>query len=201
LLISLVYYFVSKRAWYYKVLNFVIVAALITLLAYYLLEPITQLITSRLDGGLASVDEARWKLLLRSISDFKEHPLFGIGFCSTENADIYAADGCISWYHLYFPQIWGSLGLVGCVAFLYQLAIRARLAIFRPNATTVALALSYLGILLYSQTDPGEFVPIPFAALAVLIFVYLEKHYENEKGRTTWFFKRSDLIKKEKSLP
>ena len=201
LLISLVYYFVSKRAWYYKVLNFVIVAALITLLAYYLLEPITQLITSRLDGGLASVDEARWKLLLRSISDFKEHPLFGIGFCSTENADIYAADGCISWYHLYFPQIWGSLGLVGCVAFLYQLAIRARLAIFRPNATTVALALSYLGILLYSQTDPGEFVPIPFAALAVLIFVYLEKHYENEKGRTTWFIKCSDLIKKEKSLP
>lgn len=187
----LIYYFLSKKAWRYKILNFIIVAALLGLLAYYFLEPITQIITSRLDGGLATVDEARWRLLLRSFSDFREHPIFGIGFCSFQNADIYAADGCISWYHLYFPQIWGSLGLVGCAAFLYQLLIRTRLAFFRPKAETVALALSYLGILLYSQTDPGEFVPIPFAAIAVLIFVYLEKHYECEKGRTTRFFSLS----------
>lgn len=188
LLIVLVYYFMSHTAWRYKLLNFVIVAAWIGFLAYLFLEPIAKLLTSRLDGGIASVDEARWRLLLRSLSDFRQYPLFGIGFCSYQNADIYAADGCISWYHLYFPQIWGSLGLVGCAAFLYQLLIRVKLSFFRPNAKTVALALSYLGILLYSQTDPGEFVPIPFAAISVLIFVYLEKHYEMNKGRNTRFF-------------
>lgn len=187
ILFVLIYYFRSRAALRYKLLNFVIVAAWLGLLAYLFLEPIAELLTSRLDGGIASVDEARYRLLLRSISDFKEYPLFGIGFCSYQNADIYAADGCISWYHLYFPQIWGSLGLVGCVAFLYQLLIRVKLSFFRPNAKTVALALSYLGILLYSQTDPGEFVPIPFAALAVLIFVYLEKHYEQHREEKTRF--------------
>ncbi len=181
LLISLVYYFCSRKKWYCKTLNLFVVAAGLTLLAYFFFEPVSQLIGSRLDGGFASTNEARFRLLLRSFEDFREHPFFGIGLCSSQNADIYSADGCISWYHLYFPQIWGGLGLVGCAAFFYQLFVRARLAFYKPNAQTIALTLSYLGIFLYSQLDPGEFVPIPFAALAVLTFVYLEKHYERDR--------------------
>ncbi|MBO5270174.1 MAG: hypothetical protein J6B77_05270, partial [Clostridia bacterium] len=87
--------------------------------------------------------------------------------------------------HLYFPQIWGGLGLVGCIAFAYQAVLRVKLILFRPNAKTVAIALSYIGLFLYSQTDPGEFIPIPFAALAVLMFVLLERHYEEGRGSVT----------------
>jgi hypothetical protein len=124
------------------------------------------------------LDEPRWRLFLRSLTDFLEHPICGIGFASSQNADIYAADACITWYHLYFPQIWGSLGLLGCAAFGYQLVLRAKLAFYKPNAATVAIALCYLGLFLYSQTDPGEFAPIPFAALGILMFVLLEHRYE-----------------------
>lgn len=182
LLLCLVYYFCSHKTWHCKILSFLVVVAGLTLVAYFFYEPISQLISSRLDGGLASPNEARWRLLLRSFEDFRDHPFFGIGFCSSQNADIYSAEGCISWYHLYFPQIWGSLGLFGCAMFFYQIFVRARLALYKPNAKTVALMLSYLGIFLYSQLDPGEFVPIPFAALAVLMFVYFERHCE-ENGR------------------
>jgi hypothetical protein len=56
--------------------------------------------------------------------------------------------------------------------------VRLKLVFCHPTAKTVAVSLSYLALLLYSQTDPGEFVPIPFAALGVLMFVLLEHHAE-----------------------
>ena len=189
LLCCLVYYLCSHKKWYCKLINFLVVVAGLTLLVYFFHEPILQLISSRLEGGVASPNEARWKLLLRSFEDFRDHPFFGIGFCSSQNADVYSAEGCVSWYHLYFPQIWGSLGLFGCVTFFYQLLVRARLALYKPSAKTVALVLCYLGIFFYSQFDPGEFVPIPFAALAVLMFVYLERHCE-ENGKYRIYKKR-----------
>lgn len=185
LICCLVYYLRGREMWYYKVASILIGLLGLAVLVFSIYEPIIQLFTSRLDDGLASLSETRWHLFLRSISDFLEHPIFGIGFASFQNADLYAAEGCISWYHLYFPQIWGSLGLVGCAAYAYQLFIRLKLSLFRPNAKTVAIALCYLGIFLYSQTDPGEFIPIPFAALAVLMFVFLEHHYEIEKAKQT----------------
>lgn len=183
LIFCLIYYLRGKGEWYFKVASLLIVLLGLSVLGISLYEPIAELFSSRLEDGLASVGEARWELLLRSFSDFCEHPIFGIGFASTDNADIYAAEGCISWYHLYFPQIWGSLGIVGCIAFAFQLLLRAKLIFYRPNASTVAVALTYLGLFLYSQTDPGEFVPVPFAVLAVLMFVLLEKHYEAGKRK------------------
>jgi hypothetical protein len=38
----------------------------------------------------------------------------------------------------------------------------------------IALGLSYSGILLMSQVNPGEFCPIPYELLTVLLFIFLE---------------------------
>jgi hypothetical protein len=136
-------------------------------------------------GGLINPNEERVKLILASFRDFLANPVFGVGLGSVRNAEIYAAAGCISWYHSYFPQIWGSMGLVGCAAFGYQLYQRVRLCLFRPSADSVAVMLSCLGLFLYSQADPGEFIPVPFAVLGVLLYVMLERHAEEVEGTLT----------------
>ena len=126
-------------------------------------------------GGFLNLSGSRAELLLASFRDFLANPVFGVGLGSLRNAEIYSAEGCISWYHLYFPQIWGSMGCVGILAYGYQLYQRVRLCIFHPNAESVAVILSALGLFLYSQTDPGEFIPVPFAVLGVLLYVMLER--------------------------
>lgn len=121
----------------------------------------------------------RLMLFSRSLEDFASYPLFGIGLLSRHNRDIFnAKPECIIWYHSYFPQIWGSLGSFGCVAFSFLLSLRTRLMLCRPNEQTIALSLCAIGSFLFSMTDPGEFMPIPFGMMAVWIFVMLEKYAE-----------------------
>ncbi len=130
------------------------------------------------DGELVDVNEIRAWLLYVSIDDFFLNPFFGIGIGSTRHADLYSAPGMVSYYHLYFPQIWGSMGLFGLLAYGYQLMLRLRCSFTKPNFSSMALTLSYLGCFFYSMTDPGEFTTIPFGILAVLVYILIEKHAE-----------------------
>lgn len=138
-------------------------------------------------------DEARYKLFKRSIEDFQHSPLFGRGFGYTGNADIYsptrepdlnAARWRVQWYHSMIPQLIGSMGIVGVLAYGYQFILRLR-ALFtvRRTAYTGALALAYVGVLLYSQLDPGIFSPMPFALVTVLLFALIEAEPEREKRK------------------
>ena len=63
-------------------------------------------------------------------------------------------------YHNSIAQIMGSMGLVGIA---YGVLMRDRIALLRAGKTPFvrALALSYLGMLLISLTNPGEFCPLP----------------------------------------
>ncbi len=129
-------------------------------------------------GELVDVNEARALLLYVSIDDFFLNPFFGIGIGSTRHADLYSAPGMVSYYHLYFPQIWGSMGLFGLLAYGYQMMLRLRCSLTKPNFSSMALTLCYLGCFFYSMTDPGEFTTIPFGILAVLAYILVEKHAE-----------------------
>ena len=50
----------------------------------------------------------------------------------------------------------------------------------RKDALSRALSLSYVGLFLMSQVNPGEFCPMPYAFLAMLIFLLFEKDEEKE---------------------
>ena len=178
--ICLFYFCYGKEGFWVKLICMGIFAAAAWIAWRRFGASIVDLIEYRLtDGRLVSPDEARVKLLFRSVEDLYRAPLFGIGIASTANVDLYGEmPGCIVWYHLYFPQIWGSMGFVGLVAYLYQGIVRLRLSLYRPIVKTAAIALSYLGLFFYSQTDPGEFVPIPFGIMAILMFALLDHHYE-----------------------
>ncbi len=122
--------------------------------------------------------EARYVAIFRAIEDFASAPLFGTGLGYTGNADIldmFESSWRLHWYHSLFPQIIGSLGLCGLFAYGYQFYLRlVTLREMKRSPFFLALVLSYIGTLLYSQIDPGIFAPFPVAALLVLFFVIAE---------------------------
>ena len=126
--------------------------------------------TNVVDNG-----EARVGLLKRSLDDFKSNPVFGVGLGYTGNEDLYnPVKGAMNWYHMWLPQIWGSLGIVGLLCFGYQLFLRIKLALTRREFPEMTLSLCYAGLLLMSQVNPGEFCPVPYALIATVIFILIE---------------------------
>lgn len=185
LVICLVYYLWGRDSWKAKAVSLALLTVCATVTLILLWKPLISLLDFRLPKGWISSTESRAQLLVRSFSDFLAHPIFGIGITSLANTDIYSAEGCICWYHMYFPQLWGSMGLFGIVAYMVQLALRARLVLTKPDKQSIAMGLVYLGLFLYSQTDPGEFAPIPYAVLTVPLFMLLEGRSQVIKQKAT----------------
>ena len=135
--------------------------------------------------SVVSKGEARVGLIDRSFDDFRSNPLFGVGFGYTGNEDLYRpVKGAMNWYHMWLPQIWGSLGIAGLLAFGYQLFLRVKLAVTRREFPEVTLSLCYLGLLLMTQVNPGEFCPVPYALVATMIFLFLDRREPSGKAKT-----------------
>jgi len=133
------------------------------------------------DSALISEEEPRFQSMFRAIKDFLANPVFGKGLGYTGNVDLYSpVKGAANWYHMMPFQIIGSLGLVGVAAYGYQFFGRIRLIFKKPSPSSLTLGLSYAGILLMSMVNPGEFCPIPYELLAVLLFIFLELPNENQ---------------------
>lgn len=128
-----------------------------------------------------SQDEPRFQSMFRAIDDFLANPVFGKGLGYTGNIDLYSpVKGAANWYHMMPFQIIGSLGLIGVAAYGYQFFGRVRLIFAKASPSSLALGLSYAGILLMSLVNPGEFCPVPYELLAVLLFIFLELPNENQ---------------------
>lgn len=126
-------------------------------------------------------NESRAKYIPRAFEDFKSAPIFGKGLGNTANTDIYnPKKGALCWYHMMIPQIVGSLGTVGILAYGHQFVVRTALIFKKICPSTLCLGISYLGILLMSQVNPGEFCPLPYELLTVLIFIMLERSVEKD---------------------
>ncbi len=120
--------------------------------------------------------EPRARVLKRSVGDFLSNPIFGVGLGYTGNSDIYSPKtGAMNWYHIWTAQVFGGLGIVGILAYGYQLILRT--AIYFKNASPVNMTffVSYVGLWLMSQLNPGEFCPIPYALLATIFFIIIER--------------------------
>lgn len=134
------------------------------------------------EGGFISEDDSRIKFLARSVQDFLSNPLFGIGLGNRANSDIFAGvPGSMVFYHNYIAQIFGSMGMIGGLA--YALLIRDRIAILLRgfDKTLAIFAMSYVGMLFVSMTNPGEFCPYPYEMITVMIFAVAEQ-YKEEKA-------------------
>ncbi len=120
--------------------------------------------------------ETRAQLLDRMFGDFTANPIFGVGIGYTGNSDIYSpVKGAMNWYHMWLAQVIGGLGVVGIIAYFYQLYERIKIFFKNKNLLHMTFLLSYIGLFLMSQVNPGEFCPMPYAALAVTYFLLMEE--------------------------
>jgi hypothetical protein len=76
---------------------------------------------------------------------------------------------------MFWPQIVGSMGLLGVLAWGWQLVTRARIAFAVRCTPAFFIMLCYAGLLLMSQVNPGEFCPFPYAVSAVYMVALSER--------------------------
>ncbi|MBR2340462.1 MAG: O-antigen ligase family protein [Clostridia bacterium] len=164
------------------------VAALVAI-ALALLDPFLNFWNARYGGAGATFEEnlkydIRYEFLFgrkgynegsRVINNFLSNPLFGQGLGSTANLDIYnPKKGALCWYHMMTPQIVGSLGIAGILGYGYQLINRVWLSVKRINPFALALTVSWLGVFMMSQVNPGELCPLPYELLVVMMYIFIE---------------------------
>ena len=112
----------------------------------------------------------------RAVEDFKSNPVFGRGIGYMGNRDIHPSktfSAC--WYHSSPFQIIGSFGLVGVAAFGWQFVARCKALADRINVYNVAITIAYVGILMMSLVNPGEFAPLPYELLVMMLFALAEQ--------------------------
>ena len=132
-------------------------------------------VSNRLLGSALS-EEVRFKMLKEGFQNFVSRPLFGTGILDDTIA--YGATnkkGTMTWYHMMIPQVVGSMGALGVFAYTMQALERYELAMRARSPWSVCLGVSYLGLFLMTQVNPGEFCPVPFGLLAVLLFILQER--------------------------
>ena len=123
-----------------------------------------------------SKNEARVLLYQRAIGDFFKNPVFGVGLAYSGNDDIWnPTKFAICWINCSVFQVIGSFGIVGIIAYLYQVLVRVRCLITVRSNFNLAIFVSYIGITMMGLVNPAEFCPIPYLAVVTLMFVITEK--------------------------
>lgn len=151
---------------------------------------------AKIDGVLklsSYKKEVRYTMILEAFENFRENPLVGTGILDDSIA--YGSmnkKGTMTWYHMMIPQVIGSMGLIGVAAYVFQFIDRVELIFTKKTAWSLCLGISYLGILLMSQVNPGEFCPLPFELLTVLLFVFQEERMESKPLTKENFLRRKN---------
>ncbi len=164
---------------------YIVIMVLAVVLTLYFAKDAVKFVFNIEISNFISKDESRFKLLGRAWEGYKQNAMFGHGLGYTGNTDLYnPKTGALAWYHMMIPQIVGSLGSIGMIAYGYQLFLRVRAVIkglfTKDRILICALGMSYVGALLMSQVNPGLFCPIPYSLMTVMIFALIDGNTKKE---------------------
>lgn len=163
-----------------KKLRLILLLVIFALAVIALFPYIYKIISGRFEKDIK--EEIRFSMLLEAIEKFLKRPLSGYGLLDSDIAyETVRKKGSLTWYHMMVPQVLGGMGLIGVFCYGYQCIGRFRLILTKYNAWSLVLGISYLGILMMSQVNPGEFVPLPFEFLTVLLFVLQETRLQTTR--------------------
>ena len=176
LLCYILFAIVDKRNRYIYILIFSLAIIAAACFSKYILNIVLR---KKSFSELINKNEDRYLLLSRAWIGFKQNPIFGHGIGYTGNTDIYnPKKGAMTWYHMIIPQIVGSLGSIGILAYGYQFFARMKVVIkgvfTKDRILICALGMSYIGIVLMSQVNPGLFCPFPYSLMTVMIFALID---------------------------
>lgn len=154
--------------------------SVIAVLAICLSPFIVKILKHRFEPDLKS--EMRFLMMREAFMKFLKRPISGYGLLDSEILyESVRKKGSLTWYHMMVPQVIGGMGLIGVFCYAYQCVGRIRLALTKPGIWSLVLGISYLGVLMMSQVNPGEFCPLPFEFLAVLLFVMQETRLQTTR--------------------
>ena len=171
--------FIARKRWYRI---FCILFAVVAL-ALCFGSVIMEILDERFVGDDLVVGEVRYVMIFESFARFKKSPLIGSGILDNSiSYGEYKKAGTMAWYHMMIPQVIGSMGLIGVCAYGFQALQRFKLIFTKTSSWSLVLGISYLGILMMSQVNPGEFCPLPFELLTVLFFILQERRIDLEKS-------------------
>ncbi|MBO4446207.1 MAG: O-antigen ligase family protein [Clostridia bacterium] len=118
----------------------------------------------------------RLGLWQRSVEDFKANPIFGRGVGYQGNRDLHPSKiGALCWYHSSLPQVWGSMGIAGILAYGYRFVSVVRTFAKRTDLFAKTVFLSFIGLELMSLVNPGIFAPA-YLFIITILFVIAEQY-------------------------
>lgn len=156
--------------------NLTAMFAMIIIMAVFLLSA-SDLIAVYMEKLNVDSNEVRWALYRDAINNFKAHPIFGVGLCYSGNhaTTWVPKTGAINWYQNSVLQVLASFGIVGAIAYAYQVVVRLKVLLRVHSKFNYTIFLSYLGLALMSLVNPGLFSPIPYLFILTMSFVIVEK--------------------------
>lgn len=145
-----------------------------------LLPVIIKVVLPRFDVDITN--ESRYKMIWEGLRKFAKRPISGFGLLDNElNYEVMRKKGALTWYHMMPIQIIGGMGLIGVFCYAFQILGRIKLILTKKNQWSLVLGISYLGILLMSCVNPGEFCPLPFELLTVMLFIFQEVRLQTSR--------------------
>lgn len=171
--VILVTFIVARKDRWKLVITFLVIIGLMALAYYLWLSPIFENLAEMLE---VKENEARVNLYRLAWQNFREHPIFGTGLAYDGGMYYRPEAWCIYWYHSTIFQIVGSLGIVGLIAYGYQEIVRFFTLINVKSAFNLFVLLSFAGFAGYSMVNVGYFVPLPFVAMMIHIFIVVDRY-------------------------
>ena len=145
-----------------------------------LLPFIIKFVLPRFAGNIEK--ESRYTMIWEGLRKFVKRPISGYGLLDDElRYEVSRKKGALTWYHMMPLQIIGGMGLIGAVCYGYQIFGRFKLILTKRDQWSLVLGISYLGILMMSCVNPGEFCPLPFELLTVLLFIFQEVRLQTSR--------------------
>lgn len=166
----IVFTVIDHKRWYVYILP--MVAILVG--CYLFQEEVYNYFARILSFGQNIENEARFQMAIRAWDEFCANPLFGSGLGSTGRQDIYnPVKFAMNWYHSAPFQIFGSLGVLGCLAYCILWFTRAKIFFQRRSIFGYTVILSQVSLFLMSMVNPGFFCPFPYEFFMVIMFAVL----------------------------
>lgn len=161
--------FYNKK--YRKLYISIIAVLLITPLVIYLtVDNVSQYVDQLLS---INSTEARFSFIKQAIAVFKKHPLFGAGLFQKVQ-DYNPQQGAMYWYHSTPFQIIASFGIIGIIAYGYQLICRLMMFDYKKS-NNIFFFIAFLYFEGMCLVNPYDFVPLPYMVIIVFLFVQLQK--------------------------
>ena len=148
----------------------VLLAGIAVFLAFY--SKLVRLILTMLEYGTG--DTGRFSIWRNALEKFREYPVFGSGFYTDYNYDMWEKKVYPYFYHNTPIQVLASGGLVAFAAYLYHRITTVVLMFCKPNVYGIFLGLCGIGLLIFCLFEVIFFATYPIIIYSTML-LFMEK--------------------------